>query len=162
MYLMLEVFLPVLTSCNKKFWIKLCVHKNFNLHFTDQMGSIGAAIPAHRLSHQQILGHTRILCLALAESKIQGIRGLMRDKKYSKDLIFTLKHLVAFLVMTLVSELACLRLVSVLLLIILIALSFYILFDALRRCQDIESKLTHEIAEMSLLTDDDSSSETED
>ena len=126
------------------------------------MGSIGAAIPAHRLSHQQILGHTRILCLALAESKIQGIRGLMRDKKYSKDLIFTLKHLVVLLAMTLVSELACLRLVSVLLLIILIALSFYILFDALRRCQDIESKLTHEIAEMSLLTEDDSGSETED
>ena len=74
------------------------------------MGSIGAAIPAHRLSHQQILGHTRILCLALAESKIQGIRGLMRDKKYSKDLIFTLKHLVVFLAMTLVSELACHRL----------------------------------------------------
>merc|ERR1711888_478873 len=136
--------------------------QNFNLHFTDQMGSIGAAIPAHRLSHQQILGHTRILCLALAESKIQGIRGLMREKKYSKDLIFTLKHLVVILAMTLVSELACLRLVSVLLLIILIALSFYILFDALRRCQDIESRLTHEIAEMSILTEDEDDSDRED
>ena len=125
------------------------------------MGSIPAAIPAHRLSHQQILGHTRVLCLALAETKIQGIRGILKEKKYSKDLIFVLKHLVVLLAMTLVSELACLRVVSVLLLIVLIALSFYILFDALKRCQDIESRLTHEIAEMSLLTED-SDSERED
>ena len=121
------------------------------------MGSIHAPTPAHRLSHQQILGHTRVLCLALAETKIQGIRGILKEKKYSKDLIFVLKHLVVLLAMTLVSELACLRVVSVLLLIILIALSFYILFDALKRCQDIESRLTHELAEMSLLTEDDDS-----
>ena len=120
------------------------------------------SIPPHRLSHQQILGHTRVLCLALAETKIEGIRGILKEKKYSKDLIFVLKHLVVLLAMTLVSELACLRLVSVLLLLVLIALSFYILFDALQRCRDIESRLTHEIAEMSLLTEDDSGSETED
>ena len=119
------------------------------------------SIPPHRLSHQQILGHTRVLCLALAETKIQGIRGILKEKKYSKDLIFILKHLVVLLAMTLVSELACLRVVSVLLLLVLIALSFYILFDALQRCQDIESRLTHEIAEMSLLTED-SDSERED
>ena len=126
------------------------------------MGSIHAPTPAHRLSHQQILGHTRVLCLALAETKIQGIRGILKEKKYSKDLIFILKHLVVLLAMTLVSELACLRLVSVLLLIVLIALSFYILFDALKRCQDIESRLTHEIAEMSLLTEDEDDSDRED
>ena len=125
------------------------------------MGSIHAPTPAHRLSHQQILGHTRVLCLALAETKIQGIRGILKEKKHSKDLIFVLKHLVVFLALTLVSELACLRLVSVLLLLVLIALSFYILFDALQRCRDIESRLTHEIAEMSLLTED-SDSERED
>ena len=126
------------------------------------MGSIHAPTPAHRLSHQQILGHTRVLCLALAETKIQGIRGILKEKKHCKELIFVLKHLVVLLAMTLVGELACLRVVSVLLLIVLIALSFYILFDALKRCQDIESRLTHEIAEMSLLTEDDSGSETED
>ena len=125
------------------------------------MGSIHAPTPAHRLSHQQILGYTRVLCLALAETKIQGIRGILKEKKHSKDLIFVLKHLVVLLAMTLVSELACLQVVSVLLLIVLIALSFYILFDALKRCQDIESRLTHEIAEMSLLTED-SDSERED
>ena len=119
------------------------------------------SIPPHRLSHQQILGHTRVLCLALAEAKVQGIRGILKEKKYTRDLVFVLKHLAILLGMTLVSELACLRVVSVLLLLVLIALSFYILFDALQRCQDIESRLTHEIAEMSLLTED-SDSERED
>ena len=126
------------------------------------MGSLGGAIPAHRLSHQQILGHTRTLCLALADAKIQCIRGLIRDKKFIKDLIFTLKHLVIILAMSLVSEIACLRLVTVLLLIVLTGLSFYILYDALTRCREIESKLTHELSEMSLLTTDDSDTENED
>ena len=126
------------------------------------MGSLGGAIPAHRLSHQQILGHTRTLCLALADAKIQCIRGLIRDKKFIKDLIFTLKHIVVILAMSLVTEIACLRLVTVLLLIVLIGLSFYVLYDALIRCREIESKLTHEISEMSLLTTDDSGSENED
>ena len=117
------------------------------------------SIPPHRLSHQQILGHTRVLCLALAETKIQGIRGILKEKKYSKDLIFVLKHLVVLLAMTLVSELACLRVVSVLLLLVLIALSFYILFDALQRCKEIEGRLTHELSEMALLTEDESDQE---
>ena len=125
------------------------------------MGSINRAIPAHRLSHQQILGHTRTLCLALAEAKIQCIRGLIREKKFIKDLIFTLKHLVIILAMSLISEIACLRLITVLLLIVLLGLSFYILYDALVRCREIESKLTHEISEMSLLTTDDSDTENE-
>ena len=125
------------------------------------MGSINRAIPAHRLSHQQILGHTRTLYLALADAKIQCIRGLIRDKKFIKDLIFTLKHLVVILAMSLISEVACLRLVTVLLLIVLLGLSFYILYDALIRCREIESKLTHEISEMSLLTTDDSDTENE-
>ena len=115
------------------------------------------SIPPHRLSHLQILGHTRVLCLALAEAKVQGIRGILREKKYTRDLVFVLKHLAIFLGMTLVSELACLCVVSVLLLLLLVALTFYILFDALQRCQEIEGRLTHELAEMSLLTEDDDS-----
>ena len=68
-----------------------------------------------------------------------------------------LKHLAILLGMALVSELACLRMVSILLLFVLIALSFYMLFEALQRCQEIEGRLTHELAEMSLLTEDDDS-----
>ena len=115
------------------------------------------SIPPHRLSHQQILGHTRVLCLALADAKVQGIRTILKEKKNTRDLVFVLKHLAILLGMALVSELACLRVVSILLLLVLIALSFYMLFEALQRCQEIEGRLTHELAEMSLLTEDDDS-----
>ena len=119
------------------------------------------SIPPNRLSHQQILGHTRVLCLALADAKVHGIRAILKEKKNTRDLVFVLKHLAILLGMALVSELACLRVVSILLLLVLIALSFYILFEALQRCQEIEGRLTHELAEMSLLTED-SDSERED
>ena len=122
------------------------------LHF-NLMGSL----PAHRLSHSQILGHTRTLCVALAEQKVQGIRSILREKKYTKDLVFVLKHLAIFLGMTLISEIACLRVVSVLLL--LVALTFYVLFDALQRCKEIEGRLTQELSEMALLTESDSDHE---
>ena len=115
------------------------------------------SIPPNRLSHQQILGHTRVLCLALADAKVQGIRTILKEKKNTRDLVFVLKHLAILLGMALVSELACLRMVSILLLLVLIALSFYMLFEALQRCQEIEGRLTHELAEMSLLTEDDDS-----
>ena len=115
------------------------------------------SIPPNRLSHQQILGHTRVLCLALADAKVEGIRTILKEKKNTRDLVFVLKHLAILLGMALVSELACLRMVSILLLLVLIALSFYMLFEALQRCQEIEGRLTHELAEMSLLTEDDDS-----
>ena len=117
------------------------------------------SLPGHRLSHSEIIGHTRVLCLALAEAKVQGIRAILREKKYTRDLVFVLKHLAFFLGMTLVSELACLRVVSVLLLILLVSLTFYVLFDALQRCKEIEGKLTHELSEMALLTADESDQE---
>ena len=56
--------------------------------------------------------------------------------------------------MTLISELACLRVLSILLLIILVALTFYILFDALERCKEIETRLTQEISDMAMITQD--------
>ena len=92
--------------------------------------------------------------MALAEQKLQGIRTALREKKYTRDLVFVVKHLAILLGMTLISEIACLRVVSVLLLLILVALTFYILFDALQRCKEIEGRLTQELSEMALLTED--------
>ena len=84
---------------------------------------------------------------------MQGIRSILREKKYTKDLVFVLKHLAFFLGMTLISV------VSVLLLLLLVALTFYVLFDALQRCKEIEGRLTQELSEMALLTESDSDHE---
>ena len=117
------------------------------------------SLPNHRLTQSQILGHCRVLALALADQKVQNIRLALKEKKFVRDLIITAKTLAILLVMSLVTELAALRVLTVLLLIILIALSFYILFDALERCKEVESRLTQEISDMTMLTEEDSEDE---
>ena len=128
---------------------------NSTTPYLNLMGSL----PTHRVSPSQLLEHTRILCVALAEQKVQGIQSILREKKYTKDLVFVLKHLAIVLGMTLVSEIACLRVVSVLLFLLLVVLTFYVLFDALQRCKEIEGRLTQELTEMALLTENDSDHE---
>ena len=108
----------------------------------------------HRLSRNQILGHCRVLCIALTEQKIETIKLGLKEKKFVRDLILTTKTIAILLGMALVSELSALRVLAVLLLIILIALSFYILFDALQRCKEVTSKLNQEMSDMMVLTRD--------
>ena len=108
----------------------------------------------HRLSRNQILGHCRVLCIALTEQKIETIKLGLKEKKFVRDLILTTKTIALLLGMALVSELSALRVLAVLLLIILIALSFYILFDARERCKEVTSKLNQEMADMMVLTRD--------
>ena len=108
----------------------------------------------HRLSQSQILGHCRTLCIALTEQKLNNIRLALKEKKFTRDLVLAGKTLTLLLGMSLVSELAALRVLTVLLFIILIALSFYILFDALERCKDVTQRLNQEMSDMHLLTHD--------
>ena len=92
--------------------------------------------------------------MALAEQKVQIIRVALREKKFTRDLIWLIKHLAILLGMTLISELACLRVLSILLLIVLVGLTFYILFDALERCKEVEMRLTQELSDMAMITQD--------
>ena len=112
------------------------------------------SLPNHRLSQSQLLGHYRTLCIALTEQKLKNIRLALKEKKFVRDLILTAKTTAILLGMTLVSELSALRVLTVILLIILIALSFYILFDALERCKEVTTRLTQEMSDMHLLTHD--------
>ena len=117
------------------------------------------SLPNHRLTQSQILGHCRVLALALADQKVQNIRLALKEKKFVRDLIITAKTLAILLGMSLVTELAALRVLTVLLLIVLVGLSFYILFDALERCKEVQSRLTQEISDMTMLTEEDSEDE---
>ena len=117
------------------------------------------SLPNHRLTQNQILGHCHVLALALSEQKIQNIKLALKEKKFVRDLIITAKTLAILLGMSLVTELAALRVLTVLLLIVLIALSFYIQFDALERCKEVETRLTQEISDMTMLTEEDSEDE---
>ena len=108
----------------------------------------------HRLSQNQILGHCRVLCIALTEQKLQNIRLALKEKKFTRDLVLAAKTSVILLGMSLVTELGALRFLTVLLLIILIGLSFYILFDALERCKEVTTRLNQEMSDMHVLTQD--------
>ena len=112
------------------------------------------SLPNHRLTQSQILGHCRVLALALADQKVQNIRLALKEKKFVRDLIITAKTLAILLGMSLVTELAALRVLTVLLLIVLVGLSFYILFDALERCKEVTQRLNQEMSDMHVLTAD--------
>ena len=115
------------------------------------------SIPAHHhcVCPAQLLEHTRTLCIALAVQKTDGIQELLREKKFVKNLIFIFKHICVFLAMALISEIVCLRIVTIILFVLLVILTIYVLYDALRRCMEIENRLTEELSEMALLTDSD-------
>ena len=117
------------------------------------MGSIPAH--NHRVCPAQLLEHTRTLCISLAVQKTDGIQELLREKKFVKNLIFTFKHICVFLPMALILEIVCLRIVTIISFVLLVILTIYVLYDALRRCREIESRLTEELSEMALLTDSD-------
>ena len=122
------------------------------------MGSIPGTA---RLSQAQLVEHCRILCVAIGEQKIQNIRLTLKEKRFIREQIWVFKHLVIFLGMTCISEIACLRVVSIILLIVLVALAFYILFDSLERCKEVEARLTHELSEMAMITRDSDDEDSE-
>ena len=117
------------------------------------------SIPNHRLTQNQILGHCRVLAIALTEQKLQNIKLALKEKKFVRDLITTAKTSAILLGIALVTELGALRVLTLLLLIILIGLSFYLLFDALERCKEVTQRLNQEISDMHVLAED---SENED
>ena len=112
------------------------------------------SIPNHRLTRNQMLGHCRVLAIALTEQKLQNIKLALKEKKFVRDLIITAKTSAILLGMTLVTELGALRVLTLLFPINLVGLSFYILFDALERCKEVTQRLNQEISDMHVLAED--------
>ena len=120
---------------------------------------MGSIQQNHRLTPNQILGHCRVLALALTEQKLNNIKLALREKKFIRDVITTTKTAAILLGMALVTELGALRVLTLLLLTILIGLSFYLVLDALERCKEVTERLNQEISDMHVLAED---SENED
>ena len=119
--------------------------------YSFQMGSIQNN---HRLTPNQILGHCRVLALALQEQKLNNIKLALREKKFVRGVITTTNTAAILLGMALITELGALRGLTLLLLTILIGLSFYLLFDALDRCKEVTERLNQEISDMHVLAGD--------
>ena len=107
-----------------------------------------------RLQPNQILGHCRILAIALTEQKLQNIKLALREKKFIRDVVLTAKTSAILLGMALVTEVGALRVLTLLLLTILIGLSFYLVWEALERCKVVTARLNQEIRDLHVLAED--------
>ena len=114
----------------------------------------------NRLVPRQILGPCRILALAVTEQKLQNIKLVLGERKFIRDVILTTQTSGVLLGMALVTEVGALRALTLLLLIILIGLSFYLVWEALQRCKIITERLNQEIRDLHELAQD-SDSENE-
>ena len=99
----------------------------------------------NRLGPRQILGPCQILAIALTEQKLQNINLVIREKRFTTNVILTTKLSLCLMGMALITEVAALRVLTLLLLIVLIGLSFYLVWEALQRCQEITARLNQEV-----------------
>ena len=117
------------------------------------MGSLPRNNRPQSIPHQ-LLGPCRILTLAITEQKIQNIKLVLGEEKFIKNVILTAKTSCVLLGMALVTEVGALRALTLLLLITLIGLSFYLVWEALQRCKIINERLHQEIRDFHELAQD--------
>ena len=91
------------------------------------------------------MGPREILAIALTERELQNIRLIIREKKFYQKVILITKCSLLLLGMCFVTEVTALRILTLLLLITLIGLSFYLIWEALQRCEVVTARLNQEI-----------------
>ena len=91
------------------------------------------------------MGPWQILAIALTERELQNIRLIIREKKFYQKVIWITKISLLFMGMCFVTEVTALRILTLLLLITLIGLSFYLIWEALQRCEVVTARLNQEI-----------------
>ena len=98
------------------------------------------------------LAPRQILAIALTERELQNIRLVIREKRFNQKVILITKISLVLMGMVFVTEVTALRTLTLLLLIILIGLSFYLVWEALQRCQVVTARLNQEIRDFRDLT----------
>ena len=91
------------------------------------------------------MGPRQILAIALTERELQNIRLIICEKKFYQKVILITKCSLLFLGMCFVTEVTALRILTLLLLVTLIGLSFYLIWEALQRCEVVTARLNQEI-----------------
>ena len=91
------------------------------------------------------LGPQELLAVALTERDLHNIRLIIREKKFYQKVILITKCSLLLLGMCFVTEVTALRILTLLLLVTLIGLSFYLIWEALQRCEVVTARLNQEI-----------------
>ena len=98
------------------------------------------------------MGPRQILAIALTERELQNIRLVIREKRFTQKVILITKISLILMGMCFITEVTALRTLTLLLLIILIGLSFYLIWEALQRCEVVTARLNQEIRDFRNLT----------
>ena len=98
------------------------------------------------------MGPRQILAIALTERELQNIRLVIREKRFTQKVILITKISLILMGMCFVTEVTALRTLTLLLLIVLIGLSFYLIWEALQRCEVVTARLNQEIRDFRDLT----------
>ena len=91
------------------------------------------------------MGPREILAIALTERELNNIRLIIREKKFYQKVILITKCSLLLLGMCFVTEVTALRILTLLLLVTLIGLSFYLIWESLQRCEVLTARLNQEI-----------------
>ena len=95
------------------------------------------------LRRDRLLGPRELLAVAITEREIFNIRQLFRERHFYRKINLIGKSFVFLLAMCLVSEINALRLTT--LLVILVALSFYLIVQSWNRCEALTVRLNQEL-----------------
>ena len=90
-------------------------------------------------------GARELLAIAITEREIYNIRELFRERHFYRKINLIGKSFVFLLAMCLISEINALRLTTVVLLVILVGLSFYLIVQSWNRCEALTARLTQEL-----------------
>ena len=96
------------------------------------------------IRRDRLLGPREPLAVAITEREI-NIRQLFRERHFYRKINLIGKSFVLLLAMCLVSEINALRLITAIPLVILIALSFYLVVQSRNRCEALTIRLNQEL-----------------
>ena len=90
-------------------------------------------------------GARQLLGLAITEREIYRVRDLYRERIFCRKICLTAKCFILGLMMCLMSEINVLRLTTLVLLVILVGLLFYLILQSWSRCEELTARLNQEL-----------------
>ena len=91
------------------------------------------------------MGPRELLAVAVTERELHNIRLILRERNFSKKVILITKCSLVLLGMCFATEVNAFRILTLILLMILVGLSFYLIFQSLQRCEALTTRLNQEI-----------------
>ena len=90
-------------------------------------------------------GARQLLGLAITEREIYRIRDIYIERIFCRKICLISKCFILGLMMCLMSEINVLRLTTLVLLVILVGLSFYLILQSGSRCEELTARLNQEL-----------------